>query len=133
MDPAAFPSLSDDDLGLETVHRASALPDGLDVAEPTGDAIRRILSDDFRRRLQRTEHEVSVMTQMEREAVADWLGGMLHRPPLERPTAAFAPMRALVEALWWDIADRTPADVTDPDAGNPRLDAAHPWGEGPDQ
>ena len=117
MDPAAFPTLSDDDLGLDPI---------------AADA-RRVLSDDLRRRLQRTEHEVSVMTQAEREGVADWLGGMLHRPPLERPTAAFRPMRALVEALWWDLADRTPADATDPDAGNPRLDAAHPWGEGPDQ
>lgn len=115
MDPAV--SLTDDDLGLD----------------PIAAEARRVLSEDFARRLQRTEHEVASMTQMEREAVADWLGGMLHRPPLERPTAAFAPMRALVEALWWDIADRTPADPDDPDAGNPRLDAAHPWGEGPDQ
>ena len=76
------------------------------------------------------EHEVEAMTQMEREAVADWLGGMLHRPPLERPSAAYRPMRALVEALWWDIESRTPADPADPDAGNPRLVANHPWGQG---
>ena len=93
-------------------------------------ASQRILREDFLRRLQRTEHEVEAMTQMEREAVADWLGGMLHRPPLERPSAAYRPMRALVEALWWDIESRTPADPADPDAGNPRLVANHPWGQG---
>lgn len=94
------------------------------------DEAKRVLSDDFKRRLQRAEHEVESMTQAEREAIADWLGAMLHRPPLEKPNRAWRPARALVEALWWDIADRTPADPADPDAGNPRLDANHPWGEG---
>lgn len=90
----------------------------------------RVLSDDFRRRLQRTEVEVDLMTQPEREGALDWLGSMLHRPPLEKPSRAWKPMRALVEALWWDLADRTPADPTDPDAGNERLVPNHPWGEG---
>lgn len=90
----------------------------------------RVLSEDFRRRLQRTEVELAAMSQMEREALAEWLGGMLHRPPLEKPHAAWRPIRAFVEALWWDVADRTPADVDDPDAGNPRLVPNHPWGEG---
>ena len=104
--------------------------DPFESADP--DPARRVLSEDFLRRLQRTEHEVSVMTQVEREGVADWLGGMLHRPPLERPGPAYRAMRALVEALWWDIADRTPADPADPDAGNERLVPNHPWGEGSD-
>ena len=99
----------------------------------TMQAVRGVLSEDFARRLQRTEHEVSVMTQVEREGVADWLGGMLHRPPLERPVPAYRAMRALVEALWWDIADRTPADPADPDAGNERLVPNHPWGPGSDE
>ena len=92
---------------------------------------RRVLSEDFRRRLQRTEQEVHDASGTEREALANWLGGMLHRPPLERPTPAFRPMRALVEALWWDIADRTP-DPAIPDALSPRIIGQHPWGEGTD-
>ena len=93
----------------------------------------RVLSADYHRRLQRTESEVAMSTAVEREGLCDWLGSMLHRPPLERPSVAYRPMRALVEALWWDIAFRTPADASDPDAGNPRLDDNHPWGEGPDE
>ena len=101
-------------------------------ADPVAEAAHRVLSEDFRRRLQRTESEVAMSTAAEREGLCDWLGSMLHRPPLERPGAAYRPMRALVEALWWDLSDRTPADASDPDAGNPRLADNHPWGEGPD-
>jgi capsid protein len=98
--------------------------------DPLATEARRILDDDFRRRLQRTEWAIDELTQMQREAACDWLGAMLHRPPLERASAAWRPMRAIVEALWWDIADRTPADPMDPDAGNERLVPNHPWGEG---
>ena len=98
--------------------------------DPLRDEAKRVLSEDYHRRLQRAEVEIDLMTQAEREATADWLGSMLHRPPLEKAHRAWVPMRALVEALWWDIADRTPADPTDPDAGNERLVPNHPWGEG---
>ncbi len=90
----------------------------------------RVLSDDFRRRLHMVEEAVAGMSQAEREGVADWLGAMLHRPPLEKPSRAWLPMRNLVESLWWEIAHRTPADPQDPDAGNERLVPNHPWGEG---
>lgn len=132
MDPAASPDLDPfegiSDLsyhGIDLSSRGSAVQ-----PIPLATAARSVLSEDFRRRLQRTEHEVASMTQAEREGVIDWLGAMLHRPPLERPNRRWLPMRALAEALWWDLADRTPADPDDPDAGNPRLDANHPWGEG---
>lgn len=108
------------------MNESAAIPD------PATEA-RRILSEDHARRLQRAESEVAAMTQIEREAACDWLGSMLHRPPLERPHRAWVPMRALVEALWWDISDRTPADPENPDAGNERLVPNHPWGEGSDQ
>lgn len=100
-----------------------------DHPDPAAEAA-LVLSDDFARRLQRAEQEIATMTQAEREATCDWLGSMLHRPPLEKPTRAWLPIRALVEALWWDVADRTPADATDPNAGNERLVPNHPWGEG---
>lgn len=101
--------------------------------EPPGvpEQVRRVLSEDFSRRLQRSESEVAMSTAVEREGLCDWLGAMLHRPPLERPTPAWRPMRALVEALWWDLSDRTP-DLTEPLALSPRILANHPWGEGED-
>lgn len=115
--------------GSDTLFDDDPFESASEPSDPATEA-KRVLSDDFKRRLQRAEHEVDAMTQAEREATADWLGAMLHRPPLERPNRAWVPIRALVEALWWDIADRTPADATDPDAGNERLVPNHPWGEG---
>jgi len=109
---------------FEDLDRPYAPPD------PLAAEAHRILSDDHRRRLQRAEWAIDDLTQMQREAACDWLGAMLHRPPLERPSAAWAPMRAIVEALWWDVSDRTPADPMNPDAGNERLVPNHPWGEG---
>lgn len=95
------------------------------------EVIRKSLRADRERRLMRTEAAIAGSSQAEREALCEWLGGMLHRPPLERPTAAWVAMRALVEALWWDLADRTP-DPLEPDALSPAILPQHPWGEGVD-
>ena len=91
--------------------------------------IQQALHADDERRLLRLESAIAGSTQMEREALCEWLGAMLHRPPLERPTPAYRPMRALVEALWWDLHDRTP-DPLEPDAPSPAILPNHPWGEG---
>lgn len=93
--------------------------------------VHEALRADGERRLMRTEAAIAGSSQAEREALCEWLGGMLHRPPLERPTAAWVAMRALVEALWWDLADRTP-DPLEPDALSPAILPQHPWGEGVD-
>ncbi len=105
--------------------------DPFDFESPLAKEAKRVLSDDFKRRLQRAETEIAMTTAVEREALCEWLGGMMFRPPLKNPTAAFAPMRALVEALWWDLADRTP-DPAEPLALSPRIIDGHPWGEGPE-
>lgn len=97
--------------------------------ERVAEAIQRALHADDERRLLRTEAAIAGSSQVEREALCEWLGGMLHRPPLEKPTAAWVAMRALVEALWWDLADRTP-DPLEPDALSPNILPNHPWGEG---
>jgi hypothetical protein len=122
--------LDDPDPAPATIRRSGPHEHGPGLEGTLRQRVERVLTDDFRRRLQRAEVEVDLMTQAEREGVLEWLGSMLHRPPLERPSRAWRPMRALVEALWWDLADRTPADPMDPDAGNPRLVPNHPWGEG---
>ena len=103
--------------------------DGPDEGPSIEEQVRRVLSDDHLRRLQRVEAEMAMTTGTEREALCEWLGGMLHRPPLERPSVAYRPMRALVEALWWDLADRTP-DPAEPLHLSPRIIPNHPWGEG---
>lgn len=91
--------------------------------------IQQALHADDERRLLRLEAAIAGSTQMEREALCEWLGAMLHRPPLERPTPAYRPMRAVIEALWWDLHDRTP-DPLEPDAPSPAILPNHPWGEG---
>lgn len=93
------------------------------------DAVLSALRAERGRRLERSEAAIAGSSQLEREALCEWLGGMLHRPPLERPTPAYVPMRALVEALWWDLADRTP-DPLEPEALSPAILPNHPWGEG---
>lgn len=92
-------------------------------------ALRDLTASERARRLWRSEEAIVYSTQLEREALCNWLGGMLHRPPLERPTPAFRPMRAIVEALWWDLSERTP-DPLEPLALSPLILAEHPWGEG---
>ena len=69
-----------------------------------------------------------------RLGIADWLGGMLRRPPLSRPDASWAPIAAFVDALWWDIHDRTPDPLSPEIEGlgivpqtHPRLIENHPW------
>lgn len=99
-----------------------------DIAE----IIRQALHAEDERRLLRTEAAVAGSSQIEREALCEWLGGMLHRPPLERPTAAWMAMRGLVEALWWDLADRTP-DPLEPLGQSPNIQPNHPWGEGTEE
>ncbi len=138
-DPDPVPLPVPDTTRYHTLSSAVADQRALDRALPEGppiprakvrEAILSVLRDGSNERLQRTEWEVATMAQVEREGVCEWLGSMLHRPPLEQPSRAWKPMRALVEALWWDLADRTPADPADPDAGNERLVPNHPWGEG---
>lgn len=114
----------------------SQLDDPFDAAPPPppsrlSEQVRAALLEDVRRRLTRTESAVAGSTAMERVAICEWLGGMLHRPPLERPSPAYRPMRAFVEALWWDLADRTP-DPLEPLALHPGILPSHPWGDGPD-
>lgn len=98
---------------------------------PARIAVDVLVAAERARRLWRTEEAVAGSAAAEREALCEWLGGMLHRPPLASPTAVWAPMRALVDALWWDLADRT-SDPLEPLALSPRILPSHPWGEGPD-
>lgn len=100
----------------------------LHVQPEAADALLSAVRRDLRERLSRAESVVSGASQEERVGIASWLGGMLRRPPLDRPSPAWNAMRALVDALWWDIHDVTP-DPLEPDAPNPRLEASHPWGE----
>lgn len=83
---------------------------------------------DAKDRLQRAESVLLGCNEEARLGIADWLGAMLKRPPLARPTAAFGPMAALVEALWWDIHDVTP-DALDGESMHPRLAENHPWSD----
>lgn len=84
-------------------------------------------------RMHRTESVLNVSEEV-RLGVADWLGGMLRRPPLDKPDAAWAPIRAFVEAAWWDLHDLTPDPLSPAIDGvgmvpvtHPRLFANHPW------
>lgn len=92
------------------------------------DALRASIKRDRFERLHRAESVVSGCNEEERLGIAAWLGGMLRRPPLDKPSPAWDAMRALVEALWWDLHDVTP-DPLDPDVPHPRLAASHPWGD----
>ena len=83
--------------------------------------------------LHRTEALLNANEEL-RIGAADWLGGMLRRPPLSRPNPAWAPIQALVEALWWDIHDQTPDPLSPTIEGvgivpqtHPRLIENHPW------
>lgn len=95
------------------------------------DPIRTWDASERARRLWRTEDAITFSTQVQRESLANWLGTMLHQPPLDRPGTAYAHIRALIEALWFDLADRTP-DPLEPLALSPLILEAHPWGPGPD-
>ena len=128
---------------LSSVIAPPSAPKGWDAADATPEQRREMVElgfvradadavwrSDRSRRLLRLEALVAGLPREEREDIAGWLGGMLHRPPLENATEAWLPMRQVVEALWWDLESRTPADPADPDAGNERLVPNHPWGEG---
>jgi hypothetical protein len=94
-------------------------------------------------RLHRTESVLAASGAV-RLGLADWLGGILRRPPLARPDAGWEAVRAFVEALWWDIADMTPdplsphveGEVADEHVAgivpqlHPRLVESHPWSSG---
>lgn len=111
-----------------------AAPSGMPLMLSRGrlaEIIREAIHADAEARLQRTESVIGGLSAGDREALCEWLGGMLHRAPLERPTRAFAPMAALIDALWWDIAYRTP-DPLEPDALSPAIIPNHPWGPGAD-
>lgn len=93
-----------------------------EAAEALLSAIRMQARD----RLQRAESVLLGCNEEARLGIADWLGAMLRRPPLSRPSPAFAPMAALIDALWWDIHDVTP-DPLDGESMHPRLAENHPW------
>ena len=95
---------------------------------PLSEETKAILRADTARRLHRTEAAIAASTEEERLGLASWLGGMLRRPPLADPAPAWRAMRDLVDALWWDLADRT-ADPLEPLAMHPRLDESNPWGK----
>lgn len=77
-------------------------------------------------RLHRVESFLDGTNAEQRLEVAGYLGGLLERPPLNDPGVTYAASRALVEALWWDVADRT-RDPLEPMHPHPRLDDHHPW------
>jgi hypothetical protein len=122
----------DQPVALTTLHAINASADLYRPLTPEHEErVRRTIRAALRP-LERTLIEVAALNTEERIGLCEWLGGMLHRPPLERPTAAYRPMRAFVEALWWDLASQTPDPLGTADSIHPRLADNHPWGEGPE-
>ena len=77
-------------------------------------------------RLHRTEAAIYGAGEEARLQMAAFLGKMLERPPLDRPTAPYRAIVALIEGLWFDIADATP-DPLEPLHIHPSLNEHHPW------
>jgi|TARA_R110000868_G_scaffold225021_1_gene477230 hypothetical protein len=77
--------------------------------------------------MHRTESVVFGVNEEARLQMAAFLGKMLERPPLSRPTAAYQAIADLISAVWWDVADATP-DPLDANLSHPALNEHHPWG-----
>lgn len=94
-------------------------------------------------RFHRAESVAASGTEV-RLGLAAWLGGMLRRPPLQRPDPGWEAVRAFVESLWWDLSSMTPDPLSPYVEGevagehvagivpqpHPRLLDSHPWSSG---
>lgn len=69
---------------------------------------------DARDRLSRTESTLTAMVDGDRIAVAAWIQAALDRPPLVNTRArSFAPIVAVLDALWRDIYWTTPDPLSE--------------------
>jgi len=77
-------------------------------------------------RLHRAESVLDASNTEERLQIAAFLGMLLERPPLLHYTVAYRAIRAFIDALWWEVADRT-RDELDLIHPHERLNDHHPW------
>jgi hypothetical protein len=104
-----FADAADEPAPLEALRCANCMQVHSQCSDNAAALVKAQIRHEIDNRLDRLEYLLGEMHEGDRVAVARWVQGALDRPPLSnRGVRSIEPIRAVLDALWRDIYDRTP-------------------------